>query len=270
MKTATKSNSPARTGQVQSLTRALSILNVIADNPPGLSLTAIARALGLAPSTVHRLLTTLQEERYVQYDRDSSHWQIAMRAFVTGNGFLVSRDLASVARPYMRRLMDLSGETVNLAIPDGGKAIYLAQVESREMMRVFSKPGNSVPLHCSGVGKALLMGMSDTEIERIVSERGLAKLTERTITDAARLRQELIEARRRGFVLDDEEHAIGLRCVAALIYDEHAEPLAGLSISGPAVRISKERMKKLGEITRGIAREITAALGGRLPDGAAP
>jgi len=128
MSTTEKRGSPARSGQVQSLTRALSILNVIADNPPGLSLTAISRALSLAPSTVHRLLTTLQEERYVQYDKDSSHWQIAMRAFVTGNGFLVSRDLSTAARPYMRRLMDLSGETVNLATPDGDKALYLAQV----------------------------------------------------------------------------------------------------------------------------------------------
>ena len=188
-----------------------------------------------------------------------------MRAFVTGNGFLVSRDLSTVARPYMRRLMELSGETVNLAIADGDKVIYLAQVESREMMRVFSKPGNSVPLHCSGVGKAILMAMAKNDVERIIEKRGLEKLTDKTIIEPERLHLELAEARERGFVLDDEEHAIGLRCVAALIYDEHAEPLAGLSISGPAARISRERMMELGDITRTIADEVTAALGGRLP-----
>jgi IclR family transcriptional regulator, acetate operon repressor len=254
-----------RTGQVQSLTRALSILNVIAENPPGLSLTAIAKSLTLAPSTTHRLLTTLQEERYVQYDRDSSRWQIAMQAFVTGNGFLVSRDLVTVARPYMRRLMELSGETVNLAIADGGKVIYLAQVESREMMRVFSKPGNSVPMHCSGVGKAILMAMGARDVARIIETQSLIKLTDKTITDPNLLYDELSSSRKLGFAVDDEEHAIGLRCAAAIIYDEHAEPLAGLSISGPAARISKDRLLELGRITVEVATEITAALGGRPP-----
>lgn len=265
MKTEPIGDTTVRTGQVQSLTRALSILNIIAENPPGLSLTSIAKALTLAPSTAHRLLTTLQEERYVQYDRDTSRWQIAMQAFVTGNGFLISRDLSTVARPYMRRLMELSGETVNLAIPDGDKVIYLAQVESREMMRVFSKPGNSVPMHCSGVGKAILMAMPETDVARIFEEQKLIKLTDKTITDLDKLRDELTASRRRGFALDDEEHAIGLRCVAALIYDEHSEPLAGLSISGPAARISRDRLKELGKITVSIAAEVTAALGGRLP-----
>jgi len=254
-----------RTGQVQSLTRALSILNVIAENPPGLSLTAIAKSLTLAPSTTHRLLTTLQEERYVQYDRDSSRWQIAMQAFVTGNGFLVSRDLVTVARPYMRRLMELSGETVNLAIADGDKVIYLAQVESREMMRVFSKPGNSVPMHCSGVGKAILMAMGARDVARIIETQSLIKLTDKTITDPNLLYDELSSSRKLGFAVDDEEHAIGLRCAAAIIYDEHAEPLAGLSISGPAARISKDRLLELGQITVEVATEITAALGGRPP-----
>ncbi|WP_339634130.1 IclR family transcriptional regulator C-terminal domain-containing protein [uncultured Sneathiella sp.] len=254
-----------RTGQVQSLTRALSILNAIADNPPGLSLTSISKLLKLAPSTTHRLLTTLQEQHYVQYDRDGSLWQIAMRAFVTGNGFLASRDLATVARPYMRRLMELSGETVNLAIADEDRVIYLAQVESREMMRVFSKPGNHVPMHCSGVGKAILMAMQPQDVERVIAAQALEKLTDKTITDMQTLLSELARSRKRGFALDDEEHAVGLRCAAALVYDEHAEPLAGLSISGPAARISQERLMELGSITVDVAAEITTALGGKRP-----
>ena len=264
-KTKPANTTSTRTGQVQSLTRALSILNLIAKNPLGLSLTAIAKSLSLAPSTTHRLLTTLQEERYVQYDRDASRWQIAMQAFVTGNGFLVSRDLSTVARPYMRRLMELSGETVNLAIADGDKAIYLAQVESREMMRVFSKPGNSVPMHCSGVGKAILMTMDGPDVARIIENQSLTKVTDKTITDPEILYDELAKSRARGFAVDDEEHAVGLRCAAAIIHDEHAEPLAGLSISGPAARISKDRLIELGRITVEIATEVTAALGGRLP-----
>ncbi|GLQ05403.1 IclR family transcriptional regulator [Sneathiella chinensis] len=258
----------SRSGQVQSLTRALSVLNVIADNSPGLTLTGIARKLGLAPSTTHRLLTTLQEERYVQYDRDSSHWQIGLQAFVAGNGFLSSRDLVSVARPFMRRMMEKSGETINLAIPDGDHVIYLAQVESREMMRVYSKPGKRVPLHCSGVGKAILMTMTDADIDRIASTEGLARLTDKTITDPDQLKQHLAGCRPLGFALDDEEHAVGLRCVASVIYDEYAEPMAAVSISGPAARISTAQLQEIGETTRFFAGEITTALGGQPPKGA--
>jgi len=261
----TKDSASTRTGQVQSLTRALSILNVIAGSSTGLKLTEISKALKLAPSTTHRMLTTLQEERYVQYDRDSTRWQIGIQAFVTGNCFLSSRDLTSVARPYMRRLMEESGETVNLAISEGDEVIYMAQVESREMMRVYSKPGNRVPLHCSGVGKAILMLMDDGEIERLSLENGLARLTEKTIQSIPELIKELRTSRKLGFAKDDEEHAVGLRCVASVVFDEYAEPFAALSISGPTARISSERLGELGEKVKAISTEITAALGGRQP-----
>lgn len=261
----TKANASTRTGQVQSLTRALSILNVIASSTSGLKLTEISKALKLAPSTTHRMLTTLQEERYVQYDRDSTRWQIGIQAFVTGNCFLSSRDLTSVARPYMRRLMEENGETVNLAISEGDEVIYMAQVESREMMRVYSKPGNRVPLHCSGVGKAILMLMKDSEIERLSVQNGLTRLTEKTIQSVPELIKELHSSRKLGFATDDEEHAVGLRCVASVVFDEYAEPFAALSISGPAARISSERLSELGKKVKSISAEITAALGGRQP-----
>ncbi len=261
----TKDNASTRTGQVQSLTRALSILNVIASSPSGLKLTEISKALKLAPSTTHRMLTTLQEERYVQYDRDNTRWQIGIQAFVTGNCFLTSRDLVSVARPYMRRLMEENGETVNLAISEGDEVIYMAQVESREMMRVYSKPGNRVPLHCSGVGKAILMLMEDSEIERLSVQNGLSQLTEKTILSIPELIKELHLSRKLGFATDDEEHAVGLRCAASVVFNEYAEPFAALSISGPAARISSERLNELGKKVKSISAEITAALGGRQP-----
>jgi len=263
--TVPQKKSSARTGQVQSLTRALSILNTIGISPSGLKLTEVARKLDLAPSTTHRLLTTLQEEKYVQFDRDASRWQVGIQAFVTGNGFLSSRDLVTVARPYMRRMMEENGETVNLAISEGDDVIYMAQVESREMMRVYSKPGNRVPLHCSGVGKAMLMLMEDKDINRIFQAAGLPKLTEKTLLDVESLKAELAMSRTRGFATDDEEHAVGLRCVASVIYDEYAEPYAALSISGPTARITTARLLELGETVKQFSSDITSALGGRIP-----
>jgi IclR family acetate operon transcriptional repressor len=169
----------------------------------------------------------------------------------------------------MRRLMEVAGETVNLAAEDRGEAVFLAQVECRQMMRALSQPGIRVPLHCSGVGKALLAALPELEVEAMLAERhpsGLIGLTGRTITDPESLLRELAASRERGYAIDDEEHAVGLRCVAAAIHDEHGRPLAALSISGPTARIPNERIPVLGAMVLLAAREFTAAVGGRPPD----
>jgi IclR family acetate operon transcriptional repressor len=249
-------------GQVQSLLRAIRILKALAQAGPGLTLTDTAHTVGLAPSTAHRLLTTLQYERLVRFDPATALWSIGVEAFNIGSAFLHIRDLAAVARPVMRRLMEESGETVNLAVEDQGEAIYLAQVECREMMRALAKSGARVPLHGSAVGKALLAAMPDSQVAKILQKRGLPKLTEQTIDTPAKLRVALQQVRDQGFAIDDEEHAIGLRCVAAVIYDEHAEPAAAVSLSGPMARIPDTRIGVLGAQVAKAAADISHELGG--------
>ena len=169
----------------------------------------------------------------------------------------------------MRALVDSGGETVNLAVEEAGEAVYLAQAESSHMMRAFARPGARVPMHCSGVGKALLAALQAEEAERIVVARGLPKVTDRTVTDRAALADELERIRRRGFAVDDGEHAIGLRCVAATIHDESGRPLAALSISGPAARIDDTRLESLGRLVAEACAKLTLEVGGvpRRPDG---
>lgn len=252
-------------GHVQSLARALSILNALMESDAGLTLTDVAQRLGLAPSTAHRLLTTMQEMRFTRFDLERNVWLVGVQAFLVGNAFARSRDVISMSRGYMRRLMEESGETVNLAVEDQGEAVYLGQVECRQMMRAIAKPGGRVPLHCSGVGKALLSAMPEAEVARILQKRGLPRVTAKTIDSPARLREQLAEGRARGYVFDDEEHAVGLRCVAAVIYDEHAQPMAALSLSGPMARIGDDRVPLLGALVMKAAAEVTSALGGKLP-----
>ncbi len=261
----TADSEKARSGQVQALSRALSILNALAVNEDGLTLTAIARHLDLAPSTAHRLLTTMQQEQYVRFDRDRGLWQVGVQAFVIGNTFLRSRHIVSMSRPYMSQLMEKSGETVNLAVADRREVIYLDQVECREMMRALAKPGARVPMHCSAVGKVLLAEMTDEEIAKYVKHPGLFRLTENTILSPEGLRSEIETIRARGYAIDDEEHAVGLRCVAAAVFDEAGRPLAAISLSGPKVRIRDNRLPILGEMISATAREITGAVGGCLP-----
>jgi IclR family transcriptional regulator, acetate operon repressor len=252
----------SRGDTVQSLTRALGLLNVLARHDQGLGLSDAAKETGLAVSTAHRLLSTLSHENFVCFDPERGVWMIGVQAFIVGSAFLRARELAGVARPIMRQLMEDSGETVNLAVEEGGEAIYVAQIECRKTMRAIARPGGRAAIHCSGVGKALLAAMSDDEVERIIAARGLAAATADTITTPAALRAELAAVRKRGFAIDHEENAIGLRCVAATVFDEHGKPIAAISISGPRARISDDLLMPLGEAVREAARQITAGLGG--------
>jgi IclR family transcriptional regulator, acetate operon repressor len=255
-----------RSDHVQSLVRALGIINQLAAADEGMTLTRIAECVGLPPSTAHRLLTTLEQERYVHFDHERRLWSVGVQAFMTGAAFLRTRDLVGIARPYMRALMNESTETVNLAIEYENEAIYLAQVECRQMMRALARPGARVPLYCSSVGKALLCATPEGDLAEALQRQAMRRVTEKTIVNRTALRDELALTRERGFAVDDEEHAFGLRCVAGLVFDEFGEPMAAISISGPTARISSERIVHLGEVVRRKADEITAQLGGALPE----
>ena len=252
-------------GQVQSLSRALKLLNALSYHAQGLSLSEVASEVGLPNSTAHRLLTTLQNERYVRFDTERSVWLIGVQAFRVGTAFVRSRDMVAIARPYMRRLMEQSGETVNLAIADRGEVIYIAQVETQKMMRAIAGPGGRAQMHCSGVGKALLAFNDAATSERLMGGMELRRETANTLTTALDLKRELEHIQARGYAIDNEENAIGLRCVAAVIYDEHGSAMAALSVSGPTARIQDQRIPLLGNAVAGIAAEITAELGGRPP-----
>jgi IclR family acetate operon transcriptional repressor len=252
-------------GQVQSLSRALRLMNVLSEFPLGLSLSEVAHAVGLPTSTAHRLLTTLQNERYVRFEADRSAWLVGVQAFRTGTAFMRSRDLIATARPYMRRLMEQSGESVNLGIIDRGEVVYLTQVETHKMMRTIAVPGGRTDICTSGAGKAILAFMQPDQSEKILTP-------DRMQTGAANLpnvnevfHNDLQAIRARGYAIDDEENAVGLRCVASVIFDENCDPLASVSVSGPTARIPDVKLHGLGEAVAGISSEITHELGGLNP-----
>ena len=261
----TPSKPGAITAQVQSLTRGLSILEALAKAEAGVSLTDIAQRVQLPPSTTHRLLSTLEKMGYVYQSEELARWYVGLQAFTVGAGFLANRDFVGQSHVYMRRLMEHSGETANLAILDGTEAVFIAQVQCREMMRILVKLGSRVPLHASGVGKAIFAALPDEQIDAILKVKGLPRITENTIVAPETMWAALKVIRHRGYSFDDEEHAPGTRCVAATIYDEHAEPLGAISLAGPSSRLPDERIKQLGPIVAHIAEELTRKLGGRWP-----
>jgi IclR family acetate operon transcriptional repressor len=257
----------AVTGQVQSLTRGLSILESLAKAEGGLSLTDIGQRVQLPPSSVHRLLATLEKMGYVYQAGELGRWYVGLQAFTVGSSFLSSRDFIAQSHPYMRRLMDQSGETVNLAILDGTEAVFVDQVQCREMMRTIVKLGSRAPLHASGVGKAMFASLPDDQIDAILKVRGLPRITGNTITTPETMWASVRVIRQRGWSFDDEEHALGTRCVAAPIYDEHAETLGAISLAGPSSRLPDERIRQLGPLVAHTAEELTHRFGGKWPHG---
>ena len=255
---------PVGAGHTQALSRGLALLEALAATEGGATLTAVAEQLALPAPTAHRLLATLEQAGYVQQGA-GGEWLVGVRAFRVGSAFLDHRNLVVHAYPHLKRLMEQSGETTNLAVIDDGEAVVVEQVQCRELMRMSTKLGARAPLHASGVGKAMLAAMADAAVNSALAKRGLVGHTARTITSRERLALELEATRGRGYAIDDEEHADGLRCVAAPIWDENAEAWAAISLAGPTSRITPARVDGLGRLVSAIAADITLALGGHPP-----
>lgn len=256
-----KDEAARNSGQVRSLTRALGILKSLATRSEGMSLTELSEATSLPPSTTHRLLTTLEAERFVRPDPNGGQWRIGVAAFYVGAAFARSRDTLSLLRPYLRRLMEMSGETANLFVESDGEAVCIGQVESRHAMRAITGVGGRVNMHSAAAGKVLLAHMPSERRAKFVR---FHKMTDRTITSERSLQEELDKILQNGFAIDDEEHAIGLRCVAAPIFNEFRETVAAISISGPSARIPDQRLKALSEMVGKAAVEATRDFGGRV------
>lgn len=258
------SGKAAQNASVQSLDRALHILEVVSE-ADGLTLTEVANLADIAPSTAHRLLMTLQARGFVQVDDELGHWVVGVGAFRVGTAFLRGRKLVGMGRRIMHGLMESSGETANLGIEDAGEVVFISQVETHEAIRAFFRPGRRGAIHASGIGKALLSAMPDERVRTLAAARGLSRFTANTLTSVEALLADLAEIRKRGWAFDNEEHTLGMRCLASVVYNEYGEAIAGVSISGPTVRITDERLTDLGEQVRRASMEITSAIGGMAP-----
>ncbi len=268
---ANKAASPARKSSdagssgVQSLARGLALLERLAEADGGMSLTEIAQRTELAPSTAHRLLNTLADAGFVYQSGDTGLWYIGLKTYRVGASFLANRDFIGESHAYLRRLMEAGGETANLSVLEGRHVCFVAQVQCHEVMRMLVRLGSRIPAHASGSGKAILAALPEDKRTAILGDSQLEALTTKTITAREALERQFAAIRARGYSYDDEENALGLRCVAAAIHDEHAEPLGAISLAGPIARLSDERILRLGPLVAQTAREITQKLGGVTP-----
>lgn len=249
---------------IQALDRAFDVLDVIAAHS-GLTLSEIATALDQSPATMHRVLATLEARQVVETDPVRQTWHIGAAAFRLGSAFLRRSSVVERARPVMRALMEETGETSNLGIERNSEVMFLSQVETHESIRAFFPPGTLSPMHASGIGKALLAAMPEDAVSKRLRHLTLERFTDKTILTTAELLADLAQIQRRGWAFDDEEKALGMRCVAAPIRNLHGEPVAGLSISGPVQRLPLDRIEHIGARVRAAAQQLSQDLGA--PDG---
>ncbi|TDX59130.1 IclR family transcriptional regulator [Orenia marismortui] len=247
---------------VQSVDRSLSILEILVEENQPISLSQISEKANLNISTVHRLLHTLMHRGFVGQEKDSGKYKLGLRIFEIASALESSLDLKAVVRPYLREIVDECNETANLTILDGGDVVYIDQVESTNMVRMFANIGSKGPAHCLGSGKVLLAFLEEDKLESILKDIKLTKYTSETISSMDKLKNNLNQIRRQGYSIDFEEMEEGVRCVAAPIRNEAGKVIAAISVSGPNTRITDKFLyTKLIPLVTGKAEEISKNVG---------
>ncbi len=253
-------------GTMQSLDRALNVLTTVAQLERA-ALSDLSREVDVPTATTHRILTTLQKHGYLSFDEERQEWMIGVEAYRTGASFLKRNSVLEIGRPVLRRLMQESGETANLAVPDGGEVVFVGQVETSNPIRAFFPPGARTAMYASGTGKAILAAMSPAALEKALSATDHKAFTANTQYPKEKLLADLAVTQSRGWSHDREERYDGMSCVGAAIFNARQEPCAGISVSGPTVRFDDARASELGALVAGAARDITELSGGQMPDG---
>jgi len=246
---------------IKSLDRAMEVFEFLSE-AQGKTLSALAGELDQSPATVYRILVTLEGRGLVEFDQSDQVWHIGPRAFVIGARFLKRTSLVDRARPFLRNLMEETGETANLGIEQNGHVLFVSQVETNASIRAFFPPGTLSRLHASGIGKALMAQMDQTRRKKFLAHAPLEQFTEFTLTDLHSLEADLSITRARGFAIDGEERNLGMRCIAAPVFDIHGEAIAGLSVSGPTSRVGTEQIAPLSVAVVNAARALSVAIGG--------
>lgn len=252
-KSATKPN------HVLVLLKALDVLEAIKTAPAGVGLAALARIVQMPKPTVFRILVTLEGRGYLER-REDGNYRLTQKLFELQRNTSIEQRLISAALPVMEKLAESCKETVNLGLLDGGEVVVINTLESSQAVRMSSKIGARRYLHTTGLGKILLAGLPDKEIERLIKIKGLPRLTLHSLTNKTALMSEIHQVRAQGFALDNQENEIEGRCIAAAICGPNAATLAALSISGPVFRMGLNRARSLKKDLKDACEQIANSL----------
>jgi len=247
---------------VQAVIKTITLLEALTHKDE-MGVTELAKRVAGNKSTVYRFLNTLKELGYVRQNPQSEQYSLTLKMYITGSVVLDRIGVIKAALPIMEKLARETRETIHLATLDEGRLVYLHKIDSNQSLRVtmMSKVGHTAPFYCTGVGKALLAFQPEEIRKNILAKEKLKQFTPSTITDKTVLEKELENIREKGYSIDNEEHEIGVSCVASPIFDREKKVIASLSISAPHVRMASERIVKLFNLVKEAGGEISTILG---------
>jgi IclR family transcriptional regulator, KDG regulon repressor len=237
--------------EIKSLARGLVILDYLGQAEQGVGITELAEKMGIDKGSASRLLATLANYGYAEKDSVTRRYRLGPQVVSLSRSVLLRMPLRETAKPYLRQLMESTGECAHLGVVAQGKVLYIDQVESPATLRVNAQVGHMSPLHCTALGKALL-AFGDLQLPET-----LESYTVRTLTDPDILRMNLEQTRKQGYGLDDEEYDYGVRCVAVQVFDFREKVIGAIGISGPAARMTLEKMPEVARMVMEIGRALS-------------
>lgn len=246
---------------IKVLDKSFSIIEILLKQGSAMNMTEISEKLGLYPSTIHRILDTLKHWGYVEQDPNTQKYQLGLKLLELGMAKFHQMDLVRESTPYLKELVNQCNETVHLGVLEDGEVLYLAKEESSQTIRMCSYVGKRAPIHCTALGKILLAYLSEEERRKILEQKGLPRLTEKTITDKEELEKEFNRIKKQGFALDRGENEKDVCCIAAPIKNYQGKVIAAVSISSPVYRIDVNKQNHLKETLIEITKKISKRLG---------
>ena len=247
---------------VQSIDRVLDILEVLSAAPQGMNLSDLAQATSLHISTAHRLLTSLSSRGYARKDPGSGKYRLTLRLYEISRRVSSVLALLPASEELLKELSNFSQEAVHLVERSGNEVLYLYKFEPYlHPISISSSVGSRNPMYCTGVGKSILALLPAGEVSSIWESTDVQPYTPHTRITLEELERDLSEVRRSGYALDDEEHDIGIRCIAAAIRDWQGSPIGAISISAPASHLTPQAIDRLSPRLIAAAAEISRMLG---------
>lgn len=244
----------------QSVTKVLAILEAMAEHGKPIRLKKLSELVKIPESTALRLLISLLENGYVIQDEES-HYALTHKIVRLASRFRASFNIIEIARPFLKELSQKCQESVCLAIDQGGRVVHIDTVDGpNNILQTLQKVGKTVPLYCSGIGKNLLLNYSEAQIRALYSPADFIPFTPYTIISVEDLLAELTQVRKQGYAYDREETELGACCIAAPIRDYRNRTIAGISVSGPSLRMTPEKMEAIKSNILKVSKKISSAL----------
>lgn len=259
---------PKRNYSITSLQRGLKLLTLFSKAEGGLTATQVVKLSELPISTVHRFLVNLESTGFLNCDGDGSY-HLGTACFSLGQSALRRLDIRRLSLPYLQELNRTTRETVHLTVRHELLVVYVEKLDSPEPLRIFSRIGAAVPLHCTAVGKVMLAYMPPEEQAAALAQLEIKRRTQNTIGNVQDLQAHVQRVRRSGYACDLEENELHIRCLAAPIWDHAGNVNASLSITGPVVRMSMTRLRQLAPLVQRAGLKISRELGFQFPSGSA-